>query len=216
MRPEVVSGSGLLVVIQGTCQVGWVTKECVPDELAVEAAPTPRVPPADMLDSVVAATLAGRATENENTSRREPAAPDAAPAAADRKLAVTETRSPATNGRRGENAVPRPSGCALNRPTCTPLRDPTTRTDATSPGKTAGKSTLVPGAASGVPGNGNTSNPREDEWGALLEESAAAGAKAPLPRTAPAAPATTEAQATARMRERGARPKPDLETPNTL
>jgi hypothetical protein len=127
-----------LVVIQGTCQVGWVTKECVLDDAADEpaaedpaAAADSRVPPADMLDSVVAATLAGRATENENASRREPGAPDAAPAATERKLAVTETRSPATNGRRGTNAVPRPSGCALNRPACTPLRDPTTRTETT-------------------------------------------------------------------------------------
>ena len=132
MRPEVVSVSFPLVVIQGTCQVGWVTKECVPEELAVDAAPDdPGVPPAEMLDSVVAATLAGRATENENASRREPGAPDAAPAATERKLAVTETRSPATNGRRGTNAIPRPSGCALNRPACTPLRDPTTRTETT-------------------------------------------------------------------------------------
>jgi hypothetical protein len=131
MRPDVVSGSGPLVVIQGTCQVGWVTKECVPDELAVAAAADPGVPLGDMLDSVVAATLTGRATENENASRREPGAPDAAPAATERKLAVTETRSPATNGRRGTNADPRPPGCALNRPACTPLRDPTTRTETT-------------------------------------------------------------------------------------
>src|SRR5437764_12539846 len=121
--------------------------------------------------------LAGRATENENASRRAPGAPDAAPAATERKFAVTETRSPAANGRLGENAVPRPAGWALNRPACTPVRDPTTFTDAIWPGETAGKSTLVPGAASGVPGNGNTSSPREDELGAPLKERAAAGAK---------------------------------------
>ena len=141
MRPDLVSVSRPLLVIQGTCHVGWVTKECVLDDPADEPAPdnaaaelprdAPRVPPADTLDSLVAATLAGRATENENASRREPGAPDAAPAATERKLAVTETRSPATNGRRGTNAIPRPSGCALNRPTCTPLRDPTTRTETT-------------------------------------------------------------------------------------
>jgi hypothetical protein len=108
MRPELVSGSLLLVVIHGTCQVGWVTNECVPDELAAELPEAvAAVPPASMLDSVVPAeTLAGSSTENENASRRAPGAPDAAPAATERKFAVTETRSPAANGRFGENAVP--------------------------------------------------------------------------------------------------------------
>jgi hypothetical protein len=56
------------------------------------------------------------------------------------------------------------------------VRDPTTFTDAIWPGETAGKSTLVPGAASGVPGNGNTSSPREGEEAreALFCERAAA------------------------------------------
>jgi hypothetical protein len=36
MRPEVVSVSFPLVVIQGTCQVGWVTNEWVLDEPAAE------------------------------------------------------------------------------------------------------------------------------------------------------------------------------------
>jgi hypothetical protein len=56
------------------------------------------------------------------------------------------------------------------------VRDPTTFTDAIWPGETAGKSTLVPGAASGVPGNGNTSRPCEGEEAreALFCERAAA------------------------------------------
>jgi hypothetical protein len=108
MRPELVSVSLPLVVIQGTCQVGWVTNECVPDELAAELPEAlAAVPPESMLDWVLCAeTPPGRATENENASRRAPGAPDAAPAATERKLAVTETRSPAANGRFGENAVP--------------------------------------------------------------------------------------------------------------
>jgi hypothetical protein len=104
MRPELVSVSLPLVVIQGTCQVGWVTNECVLEEPAAE--PLCGVLATPALDSVVSAMLAGRATENENASRRAPGAPDAAPAATERKLAVTETRSPAANGRFGENAVP--------------------------------------------------------------------------------------------------------------
>jgi hypothetical protein len=99
MRPELVSVSLPLVVIQGTCQVGWVTNECVPDELAAELPEAvAALPPASMLDPVVCAeALAERATENENASRRAPGAPDAAPAATERKSAVTETRSPAAN-----------------------------------------------------------------------------------------------------------------------
>jgi hypothetical protein len=168
IRPEVVSGSRPLVVIQGTCQVGWVTNECVPDEPAAER--PLEVPVAAAFDSVVSAMLTGRATVNENSSLRAPGAPDAAAAATERRFAVTETRSPAANGRLGENAVPWPPGCALNRPACTPVRDPTTFTDAICPGETAGKSTLVPAAASGVPGNGNTSSPCEDELRAAFEE----------------------------------------------
>src|SRR5581483_7539274 len=124
---------------------------------------------------------AGRATVNENASRREPAAPEAAPAVTERKFAVTETCSPATNGCLGENAAPWPAGCALNRPACTPLRDPTTFTEAIWPGETAGKSISVPDGASGVPGNGSTSSAREG-FEVPPEERAAAGARAPLPR----------------------------------
>jgi hypothetical protein len=91
------------------------------------------------------------------------------------------------------------------------VRDPTTFTDAIWPGETAGKSTLVPGAASGVPGNGNTSSPREDALGTPFEELAAAGARAPLPTATPAAAATTDAQAAARIRDRRACPKTDLD-----
>jgi hypothetical protein len=112
---------------------------------------------------VFSAILAGRATENEKWSRRAFGAPEAVPAALERRLAVTETRSPATNGRLGENAVPWLSGCALSRPACIPLRDPTTLTDAIWSGETAGKSTLVAAEASGVPGNGNTSSPCDAE-----------------------------------------------------
>lgn len=163
MRPEVVSVSSPLVVIHGTCQVGWVTNECVPPADAVLAALLPAPPITS--DSVVPGTLAGRSTENEKASRREPGAPDAAPAATERKFAVTETRSPEANWRLGENAVPRPSGCALKVPAWTPLRDPTTFTETSWLGETAGKSTLVPGDASGVPGNGNTSSPCKYEAG---------------------------------------------------
>ncbi len=103
MRPEVVSVSSPLVVIQGTCQVGWVTNECVPDDEVLAARfPAPPI----MSDSVVPGTPAGRSTEKEKASRREPGAPDAAPATTERRFAVTETRSPCTNWRLGVNAVP--------------------------------------------------------------------------------------------------------------
>ena len=48
--------------------------------------------------------------ENEKLICFAPGAPDAVPAVADRKVAVTETRSPAEKGRLGEKAVPWP-GC---------------------------------------------------------------------------------------------------------
>src|SRR5689334_19489316 len=107
MRPEVVSVSLPLVVIQGTCQVGWVTNECVPADAELAALfPAPPI----MSDSVVPGTLAGRCTKNEKASCREPGAPEAAPAASERRFAVTEIRSPGTNWCLGVNAVPRPSG----------------------------------------------------------------------------------------------------------
>jgi hypothetical protein len=43
-------------------------------------------------------TVAARATENEKLTCLRPAAPEAAPAAVDRNLAVTETRSPGEKG----------------------------------------------------------------------------------------------------------------------
>jgi hypothetical protein len=58
--------------------------------------------------------VTGRATEKEKLICFAPGAPEAVPAPADRKVAVTETRSPAENARSGENAVPLPAGCALN------------------------------------------------------------------------------------------------------
>ena len=79
-------------------------------------------------DLADAGRLAGRATEKENSSRRAPRAPEAVPAAAERRLAETETRSPGVNGRVGEKAVPWSPGCALNRPVWRPLREPTTVT----------------------------------------------------------------------------------------
>jgi hypothetical protein len=145
---------------------------------------------------------AGRATENENRRRRAPRAPDSVPAAAERNLAVTDTCSPAANGRAGEKAVPCPAGCALNLPAWTPLREPTTLTAASSPGATAGNTTFVPGAASGVPGNGNTSSPCETELGAAFEERAVAGARPLTHNARPAAPTAADAHAAASRRGR--------------
>ena len=151
--------------------------------------------------------VAGRPTENENSRRRAPGAPDAVPAAARRSLTVTKTRSPAANGRATENAVPRWWGCALSRPACKPLRDPTTLTDAIWFGETAGRSTLVPGAASGVPGNGNTSSPCEDEPVIAFEERAPAGAGAASPRVKIAVAVASSAIPPAARIRRGRSPR---------
>src|SRR5207249_2591879 len=130
---------------------------------------------------------------SSDLSCSRPGAPEAAPAAADRNVAVTETRSPAEKGWRGENAVPLPAGWALKRPACWPLREPTTLTAPISPGETAGKSMSVPGEASGVPGKGNTSSPCSEKLDALAEERATAGDRKPLAaaRTSPPRALTT-------------------------
>jgi hypothetical protein len=83
------------------------------------------VRPALALRASVRVAVPDRATANEKLICRPPGTPDAVPALAERKVAVTETRSPGENGRLGEKAVPRPAGWALRRPGCRPLRDPT-------------------------------------------------------------------------------------------
>jgi hypothetical protein len=60
--------------------------------------------------------LAGRAMVNENRSRLDPGAPDAAPADTERSTAVTETRSPGAKRRAGANCVPWFAGWAESVP----------------------------------------------------------------------------------------------------
>src|SRR5436189_6331200 len=95
---------------------------------------------------------AGLVTWKEKRKPRALGTPTAAAAAADRSTALTATRSPVTNGRSGTNCVPRPPGCAVRVPACDPLREPTTRTEISCAGASAGKSMRVPGGTSGVPG----------------------------------------------------------------
>jgi hypothetical protein len=77
-----------------------VTKLCVLEDLELRAPadtrPTSSPTPAD-----VPAKLAGRATTNDQRNLLEPAAPLAVPAADERSVAVTVTRSPRLNGRAG-------------------------------------------------------------------------------------------------------------------
>ena len=142
----------------------------------------------------VASTGAGAAIWNEKRKLRAPGAPAAAAAAFERSAAVTETRSPATNWRTGANWVPRPPGCALRVPAWGPLREPTTRTETSWAGASAGKSMRVAGGASGVPGKGSTSRPPEASGRARWKLAARAGA---LVRAGRATAATEPVAATA-------------------
>src|SRR2546421_10021133 len=120
MSPDAVSVSLPLMLTIGALKPGSVTKVCV-SGLDLLAAGGSALAPRSSLPAVIA----GRAMENEKLICFAPGAPDAVPAVADRKVAVTETRSPAENGRLGEKAVPWPAGWALRCPACRPLRDPT-------------------------------------------------------------------------------------------
>src|SRR5436309_6610778 len=111
MSPEAVSVSLPRMLIHGTWKPGWVTNECVLDELAAERPPAkPSPSPPAAAGSADPVTVAGQATENEKLTCFFPGAPEAVPAVADRNVAVTETCSPGENGRSGENAVPWPAG----------------------------------------------------------------------------------------------------------
>ena len=147
MSPELWSGSAVTVT-GGGFRPGAERK--LVDGRA-EAAPSSLVP-----FTTPWAPAAAIPTPNEKLSAVDPGSPDALPAAGEVRAARTVTCSPAVNRARGTNAVPAPSGRAVSRPACHPLRDPITVTEVICEGAREEKMTCVPGAASGVPGKGIT------------------------------------------------------------
>src|SRR5579862_5656666 len=89
--PEMVTIGGLSPgSVRNVCVFGWELR-------AVCGGGIPRLSTLDAGAARVA-MWAGRATENAKWIRVDPVAPEAAAAAADRRTAVTFTRSPGVNG----------------------------------------------------------------------------------------------------------------------